>query len=162
MGAGSLVLLASMFLLKWYGLSGGGSASQPGQPGGEVSVNGWHGLTTWRWFMLATILIGLALVFFQTTRRAPAIPVTLSAFVTFAAAITLLGLIYRVLINAPGPDNIDTKAGAYIGLVATLVIVWGGYRSMRQEGVREADGPGEIPTIPLSSAPLESGSHAGS
>ncbi len=151
-GAGGIVLLASMFLLKWYGL-GGSAASEAGRLGFPTSINGWHGLTTLRWFMLVTIGLSLALVFFQATRRSPAVPVSLSVVVTVVALITVIALIYRVLINEPGPDSlIDQKPGAYIGLIAMLAIVFGGFLSLREEGVREADGPGEIETIPLTGA----------
>ncbi len=152
LGAGSIVLLASMFLLKWYGLTGA-LAPQAEHLGFPTSVNGWHGLTTLRWFMLVTIIVSLALVYFQATRRSPAVPVTLSVIGSVVALVTLIALIYRVLINEPGPDSlIDQKAGAFVGLIAMLAIMWGGYLSLREEGVREADGPGEIETIPLTSA----------
>ena len=130
----------------------GAVAPQAEHLGFPTSVNGWHGLTTLRWFMLVTIALSLALVYFQATRRSPAVPVSLSVIVLVVALITLIALIYRVLINEPGPDSlIDQKAGAFIGLIATLAIVWGGYLSLREEGVREADGPGDIDTIPLTS-----------
>jgi hypothetical protein len=148
-GAGGIVLLASMFLLKWYGLTGT-VAPQAEHLGFPTALNGWHGLTTLRWFMLVTIIVSLALAYFQAARRSPAVPVSLSVIVFAVALITLIALIYRVLINEPGPDSlIDQKAGAYIGLIATLAIVSGGYLSMREEGVRAADGPGEIETIRL-------------
>ncbi len=145
-GAGSIVLLASMFLLRWYGFHT--VVTDVG-----ASWNGWHGLTTLRWFMLVTAALGLALTYFQTANRTPAVPSTLSVIVPVVALITFIPLIYRVLINEPGPDSlIDPRAGAFIGLLATLAIVGGGYLSLREEGVREVDGPGEIPTIPLSSS----------
>lgn len=150
-GAGSIVLLASMFLLKWYGLTAAVITTAQ-RLGITTSVNGWHGHTTLRWFMLVTALLGLALAYFQAARRAPAVPVSLGAITFVAALITFLALLYRVLINEPGPDSlIDQKVGAFVGLVATLVIVLGAFLSLREEGVREADGPGEIPVVPLSS-----------
>ena len=149
-GAGGIVLLASMFFLKWYGLTGAGTP-QAEHLGFPTSVNGWHGLTTLRWFMLVTIILSLALVYLQATRRSPAVPVSLSVIVLVIALITLFALIYRVLINEPGPDSlIDQKTGAFVGLAATLAIGWGGFLSLREEGVREADGPGEIDIISLS------------
>ena len=146
-GAGGIVLLASMFLLKWFGLSGA-VASDAQRLGISTSVNGWHGLTTLRWFMLVTVALSFALVYYQATRRAPAVPVTLSVLVFVVTLITLIGLIYRVLINEPGPNSlIDQKAGAYIGLIATLAITIGAFLSMREEGLAAADAPAEIPTI---------------
>ena len=150
-GAGAVVLLASMFALSWYGLNSV-LAPTAARLGASVTVNGWDGLTHLRWLMLITIVVALALVFFQVTRRAPAVPVTFSVIVTVFALITTLALIYRVLINPPGSGNaIDQKAGAFVGLVAAVVILVGGYLSMRQEGILERDGPGEIETISLQS-----------
>jgi membrane-associated HD superfamily phosphohydrolase len=136
-GAGAIVLLASMFVLKWYG-SGGGS------------VTGWDALTTLRWLMLVTIAVALALVYTQMTRRSPAVPVTLSVIVTVLGVVTALALIYRVLINEPGPDSvISQKAGSFVGLLSAIAIVIGGYLSMRDEGVADRDAPSEIETVTL-------------
>jgi len=148
-GAGSVVMLASMFVLKWYGLT-----AQPrptaASLGVSTSLNGWDALTNARWLMLLTIACGLALVFLQAARRAPAIPVTLSVLVTVLALITLLVLIYRVIINEPGNDAVtEQKAGAFVGLASAIAIVIGGYLSMRDEGIADKDAPAEIETASL-------------
>jgi hypothetical protein len=141
-GASALVLLASMFVLKWFELSAP-VAPPAANLGVPSSVNGWNGLTNLRWVMLLTIACGLALVFLQATRRAPAVPVCMSVIVTVLALIIALGLIYRVLINEPGPQ----KAGAFVGLISAIVFVYGGYQSMRREGIAAKDGPSEIQTV---------------
>jgi hypothetical protein len=144
-GASAVVLLASMFVLKWYGPS----ASRPGV-GAPPSVNGWNGLSHLRWLILLTVVCGLALVYFQTTRRAPAVPVSFSVIAFVFGLLSSLALIYRVLINQPGPDSlIESKGGAFVGLVSALVLTWGAYLSMRQEGTLERDGPGEIEVVRL-------------
>jgi hypothetical protein len=152
-GASALVLLASIFVLDWYGLNGtlAPTAERLGLP---VSVNGWHGLTTVRWLLLLTVGCALALVYFQASRRAPALPVTLSTILTVLAVITTLVLIYRVLINPPGPgDVITTRTGAYVGLLSALALVYGAYRSLRQEGIAERDAP----TVRMVEGPADSG-----
>jgi hypothetical protein len=141
-GASALVLLASMFRFKWYGLSGPISPA-PTNLRLSTPVNGWNGLTNLRWVMLLTIACGLALVFLQATRRAPAVPAIMSVIVTVLGLITALALIYRVLINEPGPQ----KAGAFVGLISAIVFVYGGYESMRREGIAAKDGPSEIQTV---------------
>jgi hypothetical protein len=144
-GASALVLLASMFVLDWYGLTVTFAPTAQGL-GVPTAVNAWDGLTVLRWLLLLTIAAGLALVYFQASRRAPALPVTLSALVTVLSLITVLALIYRVLINQPGPgDVVEARAGAYVGLVSALVLFYGAWRSLRQEGIAERDGPGPIP-----------------
>jgi hypothetical protein len=150
-GAGAVVLLASMFLLKWYGLSGQPSPIGA-RLGSSTSVNGWHALTTIRWLELVTIVCGLWLVYLQASRRAPALPVSLSVIVTVLAFLTSLALLYRVLIDEPGPDSlVEQKPGAFVGLLAAIVIVYGGFRSMRQEGIADKDAPAEIETVRLRS-----------
>jgi uncharacterized membrane protein len=150
-GAGGLVLLGSMLLLPWYSLT-----SVSGPPGPQyfikTSVDGWHGLGHAHWLLLVTILLAFALVFFQAARRAPAVPVTLSLFAALLGGLTVLWLIYRVLINPPGGSR---ELGGFIGLVGALVITYGGYTSLRLEGIAPADGPSTIPTITL-------GEHGGS
>jgi hypothetical protein len=140
-GASALVLLASIFVLDWYGLNGtlAPTAERLGLP---VSVNAWQGLTTVRWLLLLTVGCALALVYFQASRRAPALPVTLSVILTVLAVITTLVLIYRVLINPPGPgDVVSTRAGAYVGLLSALALLYGAWRSLRQEGIADRDAP---------------------
>lgn len=138
-GTGAVLLLAFMFLLKWYGLKGS-IAPTASTLGVSTSVNAWNGLTNLRWLMLVTILVTLVLVYFQGTRRAPAIPVTLSLFTMLLGGLTLLLLIYRVLINEPGPgDLVSTKVGAYLGLLAAAAITYGGYSSLRTEGIAPKD-----------------------
>lgn len=149
-GAASLVLALLIFAFPWYGL--GGRLGQTARAlGVDTSINGWDGLTTLRWLMLATIIAGLALVYFQATRPAPALPVSLSVIVTTLAVLTLLGLIYRVLISVPGPDSlISAEWGAYLGLACSLVLVYGGYRSMRQEWPEpDTERTAALPTVDL-------------
>ncbi len=131
-GAGGLVLLGSMLLLPWYRRV---SVSGPPAPRYFVmtSVDGWHGLSNAHWLLLVTILVAWALVFFQATRRAPAIPVTLSLLAAVLGGLTALWLIYRVLINPPGSGR---ELGAFVGLLASLAITYGGYASLRDGGNR--------------------------
>jgi hypothetical protein len=151
-GAGSVVLLASMFVLTWYGLT---PQIRPTAAtlGSSTSVTGWDALTNVRWLMLLTIACGLALVCFQAARRAPAIPVTLSVLVTVLGVLTVLALIYRVLINEPGSDAaIEQKAGAFVGLASAIAIVIGGYLSLRDEGIADKDAPADIEPVSLGPA----------
>jgi hypothetical protein len=144
-GVSALVLLASMFILDWYGLTTTFSPTAEGL-GLPTAVNAWDGLTIMRWLLLLTVASALALVYFQASRRAPALPVTLSALVTVLSLITVLSLVYRVLINQPGPgDVVEARAGAYVGLLSAVALLYGAWRSLRQEGIAERDAPGVIP-----------------
>lgn len=145
--AGAVILLASMFLLPWYRVTSGSGASGSGLSH-PFTVDGWHALTTLRWLMLATIVAALALASFQAARHAPAIPVVLSMIVNVLGIVTALALIVRVLIDPPGlVGNVSTQAGAYVGLLAAIVLALAAYESFRAEGVAPGDEPAEIPTL---------------
>jgi len=146
-GAGAAVLLVSLFALPWY------AVKAPYRPtasllGVATSHDGWSSLSHVRWLLIVTVLAALALVYLQASRRAPALPVTFSMFVTVLAFISVLVLIYRVLINEPGADAVvDQRAGAYVGLISACVILYGGFESLRREGIADRDGPQEIETV---------------
>jgi hypothetical protein len=142
-----VVLLASTFLLPWY------AVKAPYRPtasllGVATSPTGWQSLDHLRWLLVITSLAALALAYLQASRRAPALPVTFSMIVSLLGLLSSLALVYRVLINVPGADAVvDQRIGAYLGLASACTIFYGGYESLRREGVAERDGPGEIETI---------------
>ena len=93
-------------------------------------------------------------MYLQGTRSAPAMPAAFSLIVTVLGVIMALALVYRVLIDVPGAnDVVNRQAGGFIGLVAAILVAYGGYRSLRQEG-RAEDERTDIPTVKLGSARL--------
>lgn len=146
-GVAAVVLLLAMFLLPWYGYKGD-LAPLAAKLGVKTSADAWHSLSTTRWLMLLTIAAALALVYLQGTRPSPALPATFSLFVWLLGGLTSLVLIYRVLINVPGPNDVVSRdVGGFVGLVASIVIGFAGYRSLRAEGIAPHDAPKEIPTV---------------
>jgi cytochrome bd-type quinol oxidase subunit 2 len=133
--AGASAVLLAIFMVggKWYGGAG--------RTGG--SLTGWQALTNLRWLLLVTILAAVGLVFAQVSRRAPAVPVTMSLIVMLLGIVTVVALIFRVLIDPP-PHQ---QAGAYLGLLSALGIALGGYFSLRQEGIARRDAPNDIPIV---------------
>jgi hypothetical protein len=125
-GAGAVLLLVFLLAGKWSG-----------------KRSGWQALPTLRWLLAATIALTIALVIAQITRRAPAIPVTLSLLVAVLGPISVLALIYRVLISAPSHQ----QGAAYLGLASAVALAYGGYLSLRQEGIARRDQPAEIPVV---------------
>jgi cytochrome bd-type quinol oxidase subunit 2 len=132
--AGVSAVLLVIFLIggKWYGSGGTGG-----------SVTGWQALTDLRWLLLVTVLAAVGLVFVQATRRAPALPVTMSLVVMLLGIVSVVALIYRVLISPPAHE----QAGAYLSLLSALGIACGGYLSLRQEGVARRDNRTDIPIV---------------
>jgi hypothetical protein len=150
-GASATLLLIFMFALKWYALNSMLSETAGKGLGQPTAWNGWNGLETLRWLLLVTIVAALALTYFQAAREGSAIPVTLSIIVTVLGGLSTIALIYRVLINTPAP-TLDQRAGAYLGLVATIGIAYGGYKSMREEGGTDPAAL-DIETVRLQSGP---------
>lgn len=148
-GAGSLVLLVSTFALPWYGLRGVFVRTYS-QLGATSTVNGWNTLVVARWFIVATALLGLVAWAAQAARRAPAVPVVLTVSVVPLSLISCLFLIHRVIISEPGPASlISLRPGAVIALLSAITIFVGTYVSLREDGIRDEDGPGEIETVRL-------------
>ncbi len=148
-GGGALALLLIFFLLPWYGLTG--SAEHYAKLAGvSTTINGYNEYTHLRWLILLTIATAFALVILQATRRAPAIPVSFSIFVSVLGVLTSVWLIYRVLINVPsGEGQLDQEVGAYLGLVSALVLTYGGFRSLREETRPDLQRNAAIPMVPL-------------
>jgi hypothetical protein len=147
-GGGAVVLLFSLFLLPWYGVKGLFEPTAATLPGAGLSVDGWHGLSDLRWLTLITVALALALVWLQASRNAPALPVAVSVILTVVGLIEAIALLYRVLINVPGPNSIiDRKVGGFVGLVAAIVLEYGAFRSLREEGISPRDAPSEIEAV---------------
>jgi hypothetical protein len=148
LGAGAVVLLAAMLLLPWYTLT---LSSHPPGPIFLIpeQVDGWNGLHASHWLLLVTVLVALAAVFLQAQRRAPALPVTFAVFASILGGVSTIWLVVRVLIDPPGGRGI----GGWIGLLGAAAIAYGGYASVRMEGIARVDAPTEIPTIDLAGQP---------
>jgi hypothetical protein len=124
-GAGGLALLAAMFL-HWYGTD---------LRIVVVEATAWQAFGVLDIVLALLALVPLALVFFQATRRSPSIPVAFSVLTAIAGGLAALLILYRI-VNQPGPNEVvDVQAGAWLGLLAALVIAGGGWRSMRIEPV---------------------------
>jgi hypothetical protein len=149
-GGGAVVLLVCLFLLPWYGIKAPFGPTAATLPGAHRSVDGWHGLAHLRWLVLVTIVLALALVWRQAAGRAPALPVSISVILTVVGLLNLVALIYRVLINVPGSDSlVERKPGGFIGLVAAIAVLYGAYRSLREEGLSPGDARTEVETVHL-------------
>jgi hypothetical protein len=132
---GAVVMIVALFGLRWYGPA----------PGAPTARDGWNGTDHLHWLLALAILVGVALVVTQAACRAPAIPASLSVVSSVVAAITILFLLIRVVIDAQ-PHQ---EAGAWIELLGALALFVGSYRSLRQEGIAPQDGPQEIPVLTL-------------
>ena len=136
-GAGGLALLASMFL-HWYAVD----VLLTGGPPLRAEATAWQAFSVLDVVLALLALVPLALVVLQATRRSPALPVLFSVLSTVAGMLAAFLIACRLL-DQPGPnDLVDVEAGAWLGLLAALVIAAGGWRSTRDEAM-----PGAPPAV---------------
>jgi len=131
---GAVVLLIAMFL-PWIGVSGPSLPSGIKLPPGAASVAGstsdnvWKGSTLDIYLLITVIVAALPALLALTDSS--------EEFSFVSAATFLLGVVAVILIAAfltvDFPDGADRKIGAFIGLVAAVVVAFGGFRAMQEE-----------------------------
>ena len=131
---GAVVLLVAMFL-PWIGVSGPSLPSGIQLPPGAASVAGstsdnvWKGSTLDIYLLITVIVAALPALLALTDSS--------EEFSFVSAATFLLGVVAVILIAAfltvDFPDGADRKIGAFIGLVAAIVVAYGGFRAMQEE-----------------------------
>jgi hypothetical protein len=136
-GVSAALLLALLFLTPWFRFGIGTAGSD---------ADGWHSLPTLRWLLVVTVLMGL-LRFSQATRRAPALPATLSLITLTLGALTTLALVIRLPTDSGSP-----RAGAFAGLVAVAALTIGAFMSLRREDGWVPDEDHPIETIVIGPA----------
>jgi len=146
-GGGAIALFVFMFFFKWYGIS---SSSSIGGVSFATSANGWHSFTDSRWIWLLTIVAALGYVYLTATQRELDSPVKPSVVVAGLGALSALLIFYRIL-DHPSAGLSGTiggvhysasagiKIGIWLGLIAALVITYGGYLAMQHEGTSPSE-----------------------
>ena len=129
-GAGGLALVAAMFL-HWYGLAAEVLAT--GGPARAIELTAWQAFDVLDIVLTALALVPVALVLAQATRESPALPVLLSVLTIVAGGLAALLILYRI-VNQPGPNAaLDVEPGAWLGLLAAVIVTAGGWWSTRDE-----------------------------
>jgi hypothetical protein len=131
--AGGVLLLVAMFL-PWYGLRGR-----------EETLTAWAAFSIVDLVLALAAVLGILLLVLQVVGRGPAGPVALGVLggIVSIVAVVLVG--YRIL-NQPGPNEFVTvRVGAWLGLLATVVIAGGTWVSISDERPRPVDPPAPEP-----------------
>jgi hypothetical protein len=119
--AGGVVLLVSLFL-PWYGLGG-------------LYVSGFEAFTVIDVLLALLAVLAIALAVLQATQDGPAMPVGAAVLTATLGKVGVLLVLFRI-VDEPGADFVELRAGAYIALAATVAITAGGWRSLMNEHVR--------------------------
>ncbi len=161
---GSAILLFIFMFFEWFGVEvsgvGGFSGSVPGGGG-----SAWDALDFIPIVLLITIIAALVLVGLRLADSAyePSIP--MSTIVTALGVISVLLILFRI-IDPPsfasyGGVSVDAtlSLGIFLGLIAAGGIAFGGYSTMKEEGITFGDaadrlsGGGSPPHQHTASAP---------
>jgi hypothetical protein len=134
---GGVALVVSLFL-PWYGLGG-------------ADVSGFEAFTVIDLLLVLLALLAIALAVLQVTQDGPALPVGAAVLTAALGKIGTLLVLFR-LIDEPGSSVLEVGVGAWLGLVATLAIVAGGWLSLANEHVRGLP-PGPEPELRPTPAP---------
>jgi hypothetical protein len=118
--AGGFALIVSL-LLPWYGADSG-------------SVSGFEAFAVIDVLLTLIGLLALALAVLQVTQDGPAKPVAAGVLSVPAGFVGFLLVVFR-LIDDPGELG-GVEPGAYLGLLATVAITVGAWRSLADEHVR--------------------------
>ena len=138
MALGGVAVLLVMFL-DWYEL-----------PEEVVFISGGVQFSAWESFAVNDVILALAalmaltVVFLTATQPTAAVPLALASLTTVVAVIALVLVAVR-LIWTPDVEGLDTDrtTGAWLGLVATSVLLTGCLASIRDERMPEPEQPVE-------------------
>jgi hypothetical protein len=143
--AGAVALLVTLFL-PWFDVEPP-RAAQPDQGTGILNVLNTYSTTSWGtgwdalgWLVIAFALaaIGCAawLALANALRRPVAQAVAASVLTATAGTLAFVALALRALVFQPGPnDLVVMRYGAWLGLLAALVLALGGWWALKDERI---------------------------
>lgn len=175
LGIASAALIVDLFAVPWFHIIGGWwsypplsvvhyyphlhSRVIPHSPGPVIlhvgtQANGWQSFSVLSPFALIVAALGALIWWLAATQRAPALPASLAAIELGLSLLLVVWLLVRVFLDVPGigPDGaaVGRQAGAYIAVVLALAMMAGAYRSLRREGVADADAVMFVETLRVS------------
>lgn len=141
---GSAILLFIVMFFEWFGVEvsgvGGFSGSVPGEGG-----SAWDVLDFIPIILLITIVATLVLAGLRLTDSAYEPSVPMSTIVTVLGVISVLLILFRIVFPPSFGDfggvSVDAtlSLGIFLGLIAAGGIAYGGYSTMREEGITFGD-----------------------
>jgi len=143
-GVSAIFLFIFIFFVDWFGVevSGLGSFSES-VPGAGGSA--WDALEVIRFVLLLTVLAAAGLVALRLTDSTYEPPIPASTVVTVLGAFSVLLVLFRIVdppsFGSIGGVSYDAtlKVGIFLGLISAAGVAYGGYTTMREEGITFGD-----------------------
>jgi hypothetical protein len=138
---GGIVLLFTLLFLDWYGVQGHidiGFGNFDVSAGASAGFNAWDGQgffgTLANLVILAAGIAAVGLAVLTATSRTVALPVAASAL-TAGLGIGAVFMVGGRMLFQPGQGAfIDLEFGIYLALISAVVVAYGGWQSMQEEG----------------------------
>jgi len=141
---GSAILLFIFMFFEWFGVEvtgvGGFSGSVPGEGG-----SAWDALDFIPIVLLIAIVAALVLAGLRLADSAYEPPVPMSVVVAVLGAVSVLLIVFRIVVppsfGSFGGVSVDAtlSLGIFLGLIAAGGIAFGGYSTMKEEGITFGD-----------------------
>jgi len=141
---GSAILLFIFMFFNWFGVEvsgvGGFSGSVPGAGG-----SAWDALEFIPIVLVIAIIAALVMVGLRLADSAAEPPVPMSTIVTVLGVISALLILFRIIdppsFGSFGGVSVDAtlSIGIFLGLIAAGGIAFGGYSTMKEEGITFGD-----------------------
>ncbi|HXS34003.1 MAG TPA: hypothetical protein VN758_09570 [Solirubrobacterales bacterium] len=142
-GASAIALFIFMFL-NWFGAEVSGVNGFSGSVSGEAG-NAWDTLDFIPIVLLITVIAALVMAGLRLADSTYEPPIPMSTIVTVLGVISVLLILFRI-IDPPtfasfGGVSVDAtlSVGIFLGLIAAGGIAYGGYSTMREEGITFGD-----------------------
>jgi UDP-N-acetylmuramyl pentapeptide phosphotransferase/UDP-N-acetylglucosamine-1-phosphate transferase len=133
-GVSGAVLLVSLFL-DWYSAGGG-----------AVTANAWESFSVTDVVLAVAALFGLAVAVGAATQRSAAVPTTVGSLAVPVAFVAAIVVVIHALSLPDGADG--REIGLYIGVVATLGVLIGAWRTIGDQSFPKGASP-QVEVTPL-------------
>jgi hypothetical protein len=130
-GGGIAVLL--VMLVDWYSTP---ELAFPGQSVGSIGFNAWQSFAVNDVILALAAVMALATFVLTASQPTAAIPLALASLTTLVSVLSLVLVVIRLIWTPDVTDGVfdaEREAGAWLGLVATSVLVAGCLASIRDE-----------------------------
>jgi hypothetical protein len=162
---GGIVLLFSLLFLDWYGVEGSidiGFGNFDISAGASAGFNAWDGQgffgTLANLVILAGGIAAVGLAALTATSRTVALPIAASALTAGLGIGSVVMVLGRMLLQPGQGGFVDLKFGIYLALISAVVVAYGGWQSMQDEGTTFEQARDQLQTrfadqVPQSPAP---------
>ncbi|HEX5592475.1 MAG TPA: hypothetical protein VFX35_03895 [Solirubrobacterales bacterium] len=124
-GGAAIALFISMWF-AWFGFDNPGEALGIG---GSITINAWESFDFIDLILFVTALVTVGSVVAKASDALIDFP--FNPVVTILGGLCVLLVLYRI-IDPPG--GLDREWGVFLGLIFAVLVTYGGYRAMEEEG----------------------------